>query len=299
VARVVDEMQRLQQEQGVDYFRFAGSNPPQEFLVSIARELVRRRVQVNYGAYAALRFCDPEHFSLLRESGLRAVFFGVETGDPGFLRRVHGKNNGGAEHITAVCNAAMSSGIFVALSFIVPSPFETPETKQATLLLIDRIFAQQRRGSVIVLPGMLAPGSRWWVRMAEYGFAFTGGLDRTGYIRQNMDVSYDFLLPKTCWGEFGFTLNGKSFTQLLEESQDFSREVNERGILTDMDDASYMLGMLGCRSPGEHKREMIRALVDGGGKRLSRVVRLMNKCGNGVGGGAGLKRCEAGWAANG
>jgi radical SAM superfamily enzyme YgiQ (UPF0313 family) len=274
---VVDEMQRLQETEGVSHFRLSGSNPPWRFVVRVAEEILRRRLQVHYSIFASMNNVHLETLGLLRASGLRAIFFGVESGDEGLLRRAYNKTNGSPEQVVRVCQTAMQHGIFVALSFILPGPFETEATKRASLELIERIFARHSQGSVLVLPGFLAPGSRWWDRMEEYGFEFTPGMDRNGYAVQGVRLSSDYLLPRETWADFGYRLDGKSVAQLLNECQDFVRAVRALGVLTEIDDTGYLLALMGDLDPRVYREQVIRQLVLGGERLLRQQVRGTNQ----------------------
>ena len=79
-----------------------------------------------YAAGYTMNNVNPDIFGLLHESGLRSMFFGIESGDPELLQRAHKKDNGNREHVVRVSQAAMQHGIFITLSFIIPAPFETP-----------------------------------------------------------------------------------------------------------------------------------------------------------------------------
>jgi pyruvate-formate lyase-activating enzyme len=272
-APVVDEMQRLVREEGVRHIRLSGSNPPWNFVLSLAEEITRRELQVGYAMFSSMNNARPGCFERLRASGLESVFFGIETADPGLLRRAHEKHNRDQAHILGVCQEAMAHGVFVTLSFIVPSPFETAATKQASLDLIARIFEHQNHGSVIVLPPFFAPGSKWWLRPEQYGFSFAPGADRRDYVVQGLELTNDFLLPRNTWADYGFRLHGKGLPELLDECEEFTRAVEALGISTNLDDTSYMLALQGGTAPELHKVQSLKSLIVGGAERLCAEVR--------------------------
>jgi pyruvate-formate lyase-activating enzyme len=275
-AAVVDEMERLQESEGTSCFRLSGSNPPHDHVLAIAQEILRRGLNVEYSVYLSLNNAEPESFEILRRSGLCSAFMGIESGDPELLRRAHNKHNGTREQVVRVCRAAMAQDIFVTLSFIVPSPFETEATKAASLELIADIFAGQKSGSVIVLPALLMPNTRWWNQMERFGFEFAPGLDRRGYILRGVELTNDYLLPRDSWADYGYTLNGKTMGELLGETEQFVREVARLGVVTHLDDASYMLARMGGVDPHAFKARVLRNLLLGGADELTRQVGQIN-----------------------
>lgn len=275
--RVVDEIERAHLEDGISYFRFAGSNPPLKFLVAVAEEILRRGLKICYSAFSSMNNSDVRAFPVLAESGLRALLYGIETGDPEFLKRVHRKNNRDHDHIVSVCQEGMKNGIFMALSVIVPSPFETQETKDATLRLLARIFKEHRHGSVFVSPAFLIPGTEWWHRMKDFGFEFAPGFDAESYLLGLLHWDSNFLLPRSCARDLGVLMNGKSFSQMAVESEAFCREIEKMGLPTNVDDAAYMLSLMSHLSPASYKATMRDSLVLGGKERLESVVRELNR----------------------
>ena len=274
---VVDEMERLQQNEGTNYFRLSGSNPPHEHVLGIAQEILRRGLKVEYSVYLSLNNAEPESFEILRRSGLSSAFMGIESGDPELLRRVHNKHNGSREHVVRVCRAAMAQGIFVTLSFIVPSPFETEATKAASLDLISDIFAGSHGGSVIVLPALLMPHTRWWKQMERFGFEFNRGLDPRSYILRGVGLTNDYLLPRDSWADYGYRLNGKSMLEMLGETERFVQDVERLGVMTHLDDASYLLARMGSVDPHAFKARVLRNLLLGGADELAGQVHQINE----------------------
>ncbi len=274
--RVVDEMEHANKHEGISYFRFSGSNPPWRFLNAIAKEILKRKLDIRYSSYASMNNIKLGDMATLASSGLRALFFGIESGDPAFLKQVHHKNNRDPEFIHAVTEEAMRAGIFVCVSIIVPSPFETEQTKKSTLDLLKGIFAHGRHGSVLVLPAFLAPGSEWWNRMSEFGFAFAEGMDRESYVNYMLDLDSEFLLPRYLMKDYGYTLNGKNLPQLLEESQEFIDELNRLGIPTNVDDASFMIADMGNMDFSAYKATILNGLLHGGEAPLRDLISRLN-----------------------
>lgn len=274
-ARVADEME-LGLREGVTTFRLSGSNPPRRFLEALAKELIARKIRPSYSVYSSFNNMRPSSLPLLAESGLAGMFFGLEAGDPEHLRRVHNKNNRSEEHILETTRTAMELGIFVALSVIVPSPFETEATTRATLSLLTRIFEDRRHGSVLALPAFLLPGNDWWERRAEFGFELEPGWDAERLVTHLLDWDSDWLLPRELAKEAHYRLNGKDSHQLFDECGAFVTALERAGIQTNIDDAAYMIALSGGLDPRRFKVEMCARLVRGGRERLVSFVEAMN-----------------------
>jgi radical SAM superfamily enzyme YgiQ (UPF0313 family) len=274
---VVDEIERLRSEEGVSHFRFAGSNPPWQLVSQIAHEILRRKLDVYYSIFASMNNVRPALFGLLHESGLRAMFVGIESGDSGLVHRALNKRNGRRTKIVHVCQSAMSAGIFVSLSFIVPAPFETEETKRTSLELIEEIFARHSLGSIVLSIPFLAPGSRWWNRKEEYGFELAPGMDERAYVLDIVRQSVDYLLPQRSLTDYGYLLQGKTVPNLLDECEEFGQEIERKGAITGMDDSSYMLAHMGNLDPCAYHELARRNLILGGSDRLCNQVQHINQ----------------------
>jgi radical SAM superfamily enzyme YgiQ (UPF0313 family) len=160
------------------------------------------------------------------------LFFGIESGDEAFLRKVHNKNNKDNDHVVRILESAMGAGIFVCLSVIVPSPEETEVTKQATFQLLSRAFAKYQNGSVMVLPAFLGTGTMWWNEMEKYGFQFQPGFNKQVYVSKILEWDNHFMFSRNVLADLGYTLGGKSCAELFYECQQFIQQLEKAGIPT-------------------------------------------------------------------
>lgn len=272
-ARVVDEMEQALASDGIHTFRFSGSNPPWKHLRAIAAEIRRRRLPVQFSAFSSMNNTRAEDMEELAAAGLRALFFGIESADPEVLRRAHHKNNVSNAHVVEVVRAASDAGIFSCLSAIVPSPFESADSRKKTLELLCRVLTNGGLGSAIVLPALLVPGSAWWNSPEQFGFELTNGTDRDTLLDRLLDWDDDFLLPRELVGEVGFSLDGKSSSELFDECGAFARELSRAGVPTNLDDASYMIALATGMTAEAYQRAMLGGLVVGGAERLLEIVR--------------------------
>ncbi len=276
-ACIAEAMERFQREEGVSYFRLAGSNPPWKFLISLAKEITKRRLQISYSAFASMNNITTAELPLLSASGLRALFFGIESGDPIFLKRIHNKNNISPTHIVEVIQAAMKANIFACLSFIIPSPFETDATRNASFELIQRSFEQDQLGSALILPACLGPGTDWWNRMDHYGFKLREDTCKETYFSDLLDWDSSLLMPRTNLKDLGFTLNGKSCAQLFEESGAFIQRLHDAHLPTNLNDAAYLVALMGGMDGPTYLREITGTLVQCGSRSTSDFVDRVNR----------------------
>ncbi len=84
--RVVDEMEKLHKDWGLTAVRFSDDNfigpgrRGRERAEAIARELVRRRLRLDFTISCRADDIEPDLFLLLKEAGLKQVFLGIESG---------------------------------------------------------------------------------------------------------------------------------------------------------------------------------------------------------------------------
>jgi radical SAM superfamily enzyme YgiQ (UPF0313 family) len=270
---VVDQIERAVAQDGIRTFRLSGSNPPWKHLCAIAAELSRRRLRVELSAFSSMNNVRAEDLERLAEAGLRALFFGIESGDPEILRRAHGKNNVSNAHVVNVVCRAADAGIFCCLSAIVPSPFETQASRKQTLDLLCTALGERKLGSALILPPFLTPDTQWWAEPERYGFALDPAATPDAIVDSLLDWDCDFMLPRDLWRPLGFTLDGKTSPAIHEECETFVRELQRAGVQTHVDDASFMIGAAAGMTAEAYQRSMLEGLVLGGSNRLLGIVR--------------------------
>jgi len=272
VKRVVDEIQKSFVEEGVQYFRLSGSNPPWKFLVGIGEEILKRKLPVFYSAFSSFNNTNKADFPLLYKSGLRSILYGLESGDEAYLKRIHNKSNLSHKHIIETSKEAMKNNIFIGISVIYPSPFETEETGNTTLNLIREIFSELNHGSIFCSPPLLSPGSLWWNNMETYGLSFPEGYDKKKYTEEVMIWDANFLLPRDKIKSLPYLVDNKSCSQVFLENQNFLKKIESMGITTNIDDTAFMLSLLKGQNPFEFKKMAMQNLILGGQSRLAGQV---------------------------
>lgn len=241
---IVDDMEQVVRSLGIHAFRFAGSSTPGPLMAQIAEEITRRELSVKYASFAHFASSSPDHFELMRKSGLVAMFFGLESGSPKLLRRSAGKPIK-IEEIGGTVRAAQQAGIAVACSLIVPMPFETEETMQESL----RVLQSLRPDSVLVqFPGLL-PGTPWFLEPEKYGFE----VDREQYLLENLDYKIKLLFPPAFWKALPYKLNGRNFKEFSALTGRFVAMVEQSGLVTGIPDDNILMAQLAGMEPRQFR----------------------------------------------
>jgi hypothetical protein len=112
---------------------------------------------------------------------------------------------------------------------------ETEETKKQTLDLL----LETRPDSVpISLPGVI-PGTDWAQNPGKYGFSMQ---DEKKHYENLMTHRVNHLCPPVLISSLpGFSSNGKSTADLVEEIGRFVQVLNRNGILTHMPDSTFLI----------------------------------------------------------
>ena len=130
---VFAEMEWAYRELGVEYFFFEDSTFV--FAESLVNELCRRIIdsgmKVQWGAMGRLNHVNEKLYTLMKQSGCKFLFFGVESGNDGILKTIR-KNFTVAEVRKSVA-VVKKLGIACNCSFILGLPGETERTLNQTI----------------------------------------------------------------------------------------------------------------------------------------------------------------------
>lgn len=266
---VVDEMQRHVEKYRTNIFRFAGSNPPPGLKRDIAREIIKRKLKVRYGAFGHARGMDQKDYSLLKESGCVSLFFGVESGSQVILDRAMNKGNR-VEQVRQSLIMCREAGIKAIASVIVPAPFDNESTVNETFELL----AAAKPFSVIVnLPGAL-PKTAWFDDAARYGFDVG---DRDAFIRNSMVYSIKNFYPPALWRDLpGYTLDGKPAADIIKTTSLFTKRLHAAGISTRItDDLSLIVDLLGA-DKNEFLNTTWSMLSSGDSRGIKEMIKKIN-----------------------
>ena len=241
---LADRMQRIVQQHHIHAFRFAGSSTPGRLMAEVADEIIRRDMDVSFTSFGHFASARPDHFERMAQAGLRAIFFGLESGCQEVLDRAVRKGIN-LDEVRATVERAQGAGIFVVASMIVPLPFDTDETIARSLQMV----LETRPDSVPVqFPGVL-PGTPWWNEPEEYGFSFS----QEEMIDRGLDYKIKLLFPPSMWEAPPYSLNGKDFRQFSQATMKFAADLEAAGVLTAVPDDNVLIAEAAGMTPREYR----------------------------------------------
>lgn len=261
--RLADDLQRIITRYGLHAFRFAGSTTPGSLMADTAHQILDRGLKLVYTSFGHFRSTEPEHFPLLRRSGLWGLFFGIETGCQELLEKAVGKGRK-LYRVRETVQDAQAAGIFVACSMIVPMPFETEETLQRSLDFLLEI----RPDSVPVqFPGLL-PLTPWLMQPERYGIE----VDRDRYLHENIGYKFKLLLPPAFWQPLPYRINGLDYHQFTAQTAAFARQLEQAGILVNLSDDNAMIARLAGMGYREYRDAARVWCVTGNAEAMQEMV---------------------------
>ncbi|MFA5393189.1 MAG: radical SAM protein [Candidatus Ratteibacteria bacterium] len=242
--RIIAEIMHYQQKYGVSLFRYGGSNTPPKLLEEVARGIIQNNLKINYTVLTDLRQ-EGIDFSLLKDSGCFAIFFGVESTDPEILTKAINKK-AFPERMEKILKAAKGAGIFVVVSLIVPAPGETEETKKKTLEFLLRT----KPDSVLIqFPGIM-PGTEWFKNPGEYGLSIK---NKKAYPGKVMNYKMRLFFPPRFWDPLPYRVDGKKFRCFIRETELFLKKVEAAGLITGIADDVALMSKYAYLSPKEFR----------------------------------------------
>ena len=252
----VSLLERLKKSGRFRTFRYAGSSTPTKFARRVAEDLLKRGLGIDYSMFGNVRISRGEDFEVLRKSGCRAIFFGLESGDQEILIRGLGKNFK-VEKAESVLTACRDSGIFTIASVIFPAPFESDTSRRNTLEFLSRV----KPDSVIVTFPLLAPTTDWWKEPERFGFT----VKSPNIAKDAMNYKIKWLFPPRFWKPLPYKLNGKGFRKFTRETTEFTRQLKASGLLIGMsDDLALMAHLGGYKSNKGDFLDMVRMIYFSG-----------------------------------
>ena len=266
--RVVDEMIAIKDKYGIAVFRYAGSNTPLKLMDGVAREILRRRLKVEYTTFAHVRGVSLEVFKLLKSSGCFGVFLGIESGSQRILDK--GMNKGvKVEQIKKAILYAKEAGLFTAGSIIFPAPGETKATQQQTLDLLS----EARPDSAPIQFPLIVPGTEWFSKPEIFGFQFNKNI----FHQKAMNYKIKFMFPPRFWKPFPYKVNGKRFKKYAQELEEFMEKVEELGITTTISDEMALLAKYAGVTPRGFRDLNRLQFLTGNYEGIKKLVREINK----------------------
>jgi len=242
VANVCNEMWRIATLYGARAFSLCGADAPASHLTAVARELLRRRMDVIYARTSNIRGNVAAMFGTLRVSGCEAMTFNVDTGSQRLLDDYYGRSVTVTE-IESILRASKEAGIHTIARFTYPSPADDYHTRAESVRLLDRT---KPHAAPIEIPHIV-PGSRWCRDGAHFGYRFR--TDRL--LAHALARTRKFPLPSNLWPMSSVEFAGMSPSQVIAARRDLAAEFERRGVMSAVPEALVRLARLG----GYERRE--------------------------------------------
>ncbi len=123
--QVVDEIEELVRDHGVTYFFFVDSvfNLSRDHEEAIAREILRRGLEISWGAFFSPKNLDRDYLRVMKASGLSHVELGADSFNDGMLERYRKSFN--AEGALCAARDCRLEGVNCAVYLVFGGPGET------------------------------------------------------------------------------------------------------------------------------------------------------------------------------
>ncbi len=289
IDEIIEEI-KIVINQDIGLFRFAGSDTPPQFGKSIAVAILTRGLHIEFtmGSRAVPNSKDPEIyreivdcFAVMLRAGLRGVFIGGETGNDRINEAIMNKGLNSEDivyTIKAIREAEQISGIklTISLAFIYPSPLIDGISDEDILHDNIALIKASRPDSVMISPPGPFKNSTWHNECEKFGFEMSENI-----IPEFMEYEYVLYKPLNMWPNLNIKLQGKTFKEILAESQKFRQTVEkELRIPTDLADEHFLMircaGLLSPKGILEFKQGSLYSIVSGDYTYLDNIAVKVN-----------------------
>ncbi len=195
--RVIEELEQLNSNYNAAHFRIEDSTPPPNSLNELSEFILNSELhgKVKFSGFSRIDTNAPGTFSLLKEAGFVALFFGIESLDDENLIRL--RKGITYEQIKHTIAEVPLSGIHTVGSFIFPIPGETKQSMENTLQRVKEL--KPYLSSLLVLPAGVYPHTEWGKYPAKYGIQLADD-----YVEKSVIYPLKYLLPFKYWPPFPF-----------------------------------------------------------------------------------------------
>ena len=138
-----------------------------------------------------------------------------------------------------------------------------------------RLIKDVNPDGVMITPPGPFKNTKWYTEQKKFGFSLAKDI-----IPKAMRYEYVLYKPPSLWPELGYSLNGKSFRELLDECGRLRREVEILGFPTDVSDEHFLMlraaGFKGKSGVIKFKEESIKDIVSSNYEWTNNICRKVN-----------------------
>ncbi|RKY32106.1 MAG: hypothetical protein DRP68_04175 [Candidatus Omnitrophota bacterium] len=274
MSKVIKELKNLMERYNARYFRIKDSTPPYLALTEFAKAIIKEGLHkkgIHFSAFSRVDVSSSDDFKLLKQAGIEALFFGVETLDDESRKRI--RKNYPYQKLKETLKRAHDAGIFVIASFMCPLPRETKESISNTLQRIKEI--KPYLDSVLIQPSGVYPSTEWCRKPEEYGIKLS-----PNYMIEGVVYPVKYILPIRYWKPFPFTyeLMGKSakevtFKDIVKVFEYFTKKVVLGArIPFGVQDYDFIAALLMKENPYKFTRKIIKTLTRTKYKKIKEII---------------------------
>lgn len=147
---IVDELEELKNEYGIDYMFFIDDifNHPLDHAMGICKEIIKRGLKIKWTCFATPKGMTLELLKLMKEAGCMGIEFGTDAASANTISKM-GKSFT-VDDVRKVSKMCDDIGLEAAHYLILGGPGETEETLEETFAFMDEINPR----AVIVMTGV-------------------------------------------------------------------------------------------------------------------------------------------------
>ncbi len=169
--KTVDELEYLKNRYNPENFSFVDDTftVDRERIRTICHEIIRRKLDINWGCSARADTLTPELVKLMSSAGCKGVFFGIESLDDEVLKKI--KKGFQANRAVRMVKLLMDEGITVDVSFILGLPGDNLKNTERIYNFVKRY---KLNGRVLINTLQILPGTDMYMYPERYGIKYSG-----------------------------------------------------------------------------------------------------------------------------
>lgn len=224
--RVLDDIEWLVKEYGLEIIRFSDSNffVDEKWVQDIARGIIERGLNIKYNINARVdEFSkySKETLDLLRDSGLNSVFIGLESGSPRMLKLMNKKIN--LDDMEEIARFSINYPFKIFLSLIFMIPTEEIKDMEITKEYMDKIKSINPRISCQTCIYNPLPKVYLTTLAEKHGYKVPSSLEAWGKVIKTDRFEYKTWFSKEFNEEFR-----KRFHELFPQTDGYGTQVVEK-----------------------------------------------------------------------